>query len=77
MIPTTGGGQNSPPAFAPVEKFPIKIEFPNKTMATPKKTAAKKKAAAKKSKGPCWEGYKQVGTKKKAGKTVPNCVPKE
>jgi hypothetical protein len=26
---------------------------------------------------PCWKGYKPVGTKQKAGKTVPNCVPKE
>ena len=26
---------------------------------------------------PCWKGYKPVGTKKKAGKTVPNCVPEE
>ena len=26
-------------------------------------------------KGPCWPGYKQVGTKKKNGRTVPNCVP--
>lgn len=26
---------------------------------------------------PCWTGYKPVGTKKKAGKTVPNCVPSE
>lgn len=24
---------------------------------------------------PCWDGYEQVGTKKKGGKTVPNCVP--
>ena len=24
---------------------------------------------------PCWSGYKPVGTKQKAGKTVPNCVP--
>jgi hypothetical protein len=24
---------------------------------------------------PCWKGYKQVGTKKKNKKTVPNCVP--
>jgi len=24
---------------------------------------------------PCWTGYKQIGTKKKKGKTVPNCVP--
>ena len=26
-------------------------------------------------KGPCWPGYKQVGTKKKNGRVVPNCVP--
>jgi len=25
---------------------------------------------------PCWDTHKQVGTKKKNGKTVPNCVPK-
>jgi hypothetical protein len=25
----------------------------------------------------CWKNYKMVGTKKKDGKTVPNCVPKE
>ena len=24
---------------------------------------------------PCWSGYKQIGTKSKAGKQVPNCVP--
>jgi hypothetical protein len=24
---------------------------------------------------PCWSGYQMVGTKKKGGKTVPNCVP--
>lgn len=26
---------------------------------------------------PCWKGYHPVGTKKKDGRTVPNCVPKE
>jgi len=26
-------------------------------------------------KGPCWKGYKMVGTKKKSGRKVPNCVP--
>jgi hypothetical protein len=25
---------------------------------------------------PCWKDYKPVGTKKKGGRTVPNCVPK-
>lgn len=29
------------------------------------------------SDNPCWQGYKPVGTKKKNGRTVPNCVPKE
>jgi hypothetical protein len=24
----------------------------------------------------CWEGYKQVGMKKKGNRTVPNCVKK-
>lgn len=24
---------------------------------------------------PCWKGYHPVGTKKKGGRTVPNCVP--
>ena len=31
----------------------------------------------KKSKNPCWKRFKMVGTKKKNGKTVPNCVPKK
>ena len=26
---------------------------------------------------PCWKGYKQVGTKTKNGRVVPNCVPEE
>ena len=26
---------------------------------------------------PCWTGYHPVGTKKKNGRTVPNCVPEE
>ena len=42
--------------------------------AAPKK-AASKKAASKKKEDPCWDGYEQQGTKKKGGKTVPNCVP--
>lgn len=25
----------------------------------------------------CWKGYTAIGTKKKNGKTVPNCVPEE
>ena len=26
---------------------------------------------------PCWDGYEQIGMKKKNGKKVPNCVPME
>ncbi|GAB3195004.1 hypothetical protein GCM10027293_04500 [Pontibacter aydingkolensis] len=29
-----------------------------------------------KDNNPCWKGYEAVGTKKKDGKEVPNCVPK-
>ena len=25
----------------------------------------------------CWDGYKQIGMKKKNGKKVPNCVPED
>jgi hypothetical protein len=31
--------------------------------------------ARMKGSDPCWTGYQMVGTKKKGGKTVPNCVP--
>lgn len=27
------------------------------------------------NKGPCWKGYRKVGTKMKDGREVPNCVP--
>ena len=38
-----------------------------------------KKSDKKKMDGedPCWKDYEMVGTKKKNGKEVPNCVPKE
>ncbi|MBC8111707.1 MAG: hypothetical protein H7Y04_11660 [Verrucomicrobia bacterium] len=38
------------------------------------KTAEKKSKPSVK-KDPCWDGYQQAGTKKKDGKTVPNCIP--
>lgn len=34
-------------------------------------------ALKKDSDDPCWKNYVQLGTKKKNGKEVPNCVPKE
>lgn len=33
------------------------------------------KEIQKSKKNPCWKGYKQLGTKEKNGKTVPNCIP--
>ena len=35
------------------------------------------KKLEKDSDDPCWDGYVQLGMKKKDGKEVPNCVPKE
>lgn len=29
------------------------------------------------AKRPCWKSHEMVGTKKKGGRTVPNCVPKK
>ncbi|WP_262714352.1 hypothetical protein [Hymenobacter busanensis] len=34
-------------------------------------------AATHKKEDPCWKGYEQAGTKKKDGKTVPNCIKKD
>ena len=39
--------------------------------------AEKKKFKDIRKDDPCWDGYKQVGMKKKNGKEVPNCVPEE
>jgi len=45
-----------------------------------KKTKAEARASLKdvaEDSDPCWKDYKQIGMKKKNGKTVPNCVPKK
>lgn len=34
-----------------------------------------KKEKTLKNSNPCWKGYEPIGTKKKNGRTVPNCVP--
>ena len=44
------------------------LQEPSKKVLTFNEFLAEKK-------GPCWPGYKQVGLKKKNGRTVPNCVP--
>ena len=38
---------------------------------------AKAKKSTTKKEDPCWKNYEQAGTKQKAGKTVPNCIPKK
>ena len=40
-----------------------------------KDLAAKVSGGTKKEQAPCWDGYKQVGMKKKGNKMVPDCVP--
>jgi nicotinic acid mononucleotide adenylyltransferase len=42
-----------------------------------KDLAAKVRSEEVNEADPCWDGYKQVGMKKKDGKEVPNCVPEE
>lgn len=37
----------------------------------------KKRPQKGSKKGPCWKNYKAVGMKMKAGRKVPNCVPKK
>ena len=41
------------------------------------KKRAQKNEEVKMKDDPCWKDYKMVGMKKKNGKDVPNCVPKE
>lgn len=57
-------------AFARVNSFINK----GKTYFNEDNDLAEKKM---KGKDPCWKDYKMVGTKKKGGKEVPNCVPEE
>lgn len=52
----------------------IKMTKPTITL---KAFLAKKTKVMEAKDDPCWDSHKQVGTKKKGGKTVPNCVPKE
>lgn len=39
--------------------------------------AGSKNESVREDEDPCWDTHKQVGMKKKNGKQVPNCVPKE
>jgi len=47
------------------------------TLSNYKKQNISKESKIAEDKGPCWQGYKQVGMKDKGGRQVPNCVPNE
>jgi len=54
----------------------VSYEFIDLISADPIISEGKKKKAKKmEGEDPCWKGYEMVGTKKKNGKEVPNCVP--
>ena len=64
----------------PNEKFKSKKEDTKKKCAKCGKMQCEcytKEEKSLKTDNPCWKGYEPVGKKKKEGKTVPNCVPKE
>ena len=61
--PMGAGGQ--PKAVVPPEEFAK--QNPNFKESSDKQKGVDGKA--------CWDGYKRMGTKKKGGKTVDNCVP--
>ena len=64
------------------QKLDKALDIIRSRLSTNKVAFSKSKGVAEEGKGlrdpkdnPCWKGYKPVGTKEKAGKTVPNCVP--
>jgi hypothetical protein len=54
-------------------------DFVDKHNQTPdtwaKKNMKEEKKKTLRNTNPCWKGYTDIGTKKKNGRTVPNCVP--
>jgi len=46
-------------------------------MKTFKDFIAHQRTILEKKDDPCWDGYEMVGTKKKSGKDVPNCVKED
>jgi len=57
--------------FAKTEKEHLALKDKGWGHNNPNKSEEKKKGLDGKA---CWDGYKQMGTKKKGGKTVDNCV---
>ena len=58
----------------------VRATYGGKTETFPVEVYKKKSKQTKVAEGkgdPCWDTHKQVGMKKKGGRMVPNCVPKE
>jgi hypothetical protein len=74
MLQAAKANANGKPVV--VDVFPVVNYSPKSAVLTLKasRTGAKKRNDLTEA---CWEGYEAVGTKKKDGKTVPNCVPKK
>jgi hypothetical protein len=82
-----GEGQAPKPQSTPVGQTPQNtntqdMKIPGQVlkpgaplMSTTGGTGVSESKKTKSKDDPCWKNYKQVGMKKKAGKSVPNCVP--
>jgi hypothetical protein len=69
-----------PDMIKDVERTPdskVKADFRDRISGKKKADDMKESKLKKDKDDPCWDGYVQLGTKKKNGKEVPNCVPKE
>lgn len=63
--------------FTQVEQEQLEEEKEKQQLIKQYSQTIAERVLMKEDKDPCWDNYKMVGTKKKGGKQVPNCVPKE
>jgi len=73
----TNSGKRWGPEMAPKTILNKKDDEKKRSTRRKAERDAMKGVYESKKEDPCWDGYKQVGTKKKKGKEVPNCVPVE
>jgi len=71
FVPHDMWDENGKKHFAKTEIKHLAMKAKGWSHDNPNKTEEKKKGLDGKE---CWDGYKQMGTKKKGGKTVDNCV---
>jgi len=58
-------------------EVPLTVGLAHKLLRDKEEKEKDKKEVKEDKKDPCWKDYEMIGTKKKDGKEVPNCVPKE